>query len=153
MKIFNKEETKVVGGVLLVILLLSLFNFRIAERRARDNQRRNDLGDLSTGLNRYNAKNGVYPNSLADLKGYMDVISMDPQGRSGATYLYLSDGAHFQVFASLESKDEAGFDAKIEARNLKCGNKICNLGKSDGKTPLEKSLEEYENELGRANKK
>src|SRR5258707_2684645 len=153
MKLFNKEETKVIGGVLLVILVLSLFNFRIAERRARDNERRNDLGDLSTGINRYNAKNGVYPNSISDLKGYLDSIPMDPSARDGFSYLYLTDGTHFQVLASLESADEAGYDAKIAARRLKCGNKICNLGKSDGKTPLDKSLEEYENELGRMNKK
>jgi len=150
MKFFNKEETKVVVGVLLVILVLCLYNFRIAERRARDNERRNDLGDLSTGINRYHAKNGVYPNSLSDLKGYLDSIPKDPKAKDGSfSYLYLTDGSHFQLLASLESSDEAGYDPKIVVRNLKCGNQICNLGKSDGKTPLDKSLSEYENELGK----
>lgn len=152
MKFFSKDERNVVIGVLLVILVLSLFNFRIAERRARDNERRNDIGDLSGALNKYSTKNGAFPSSLNDLKNIIPSVPADPKGKEGYAYLYLTDGSHFQLYGSLESSDEAGYDDKIVRLNLKCGVKVCNMGKSDGKTPLDKSLQEYENEL-RPNKK
>jgi len=36
---------------------------------------------------------------------------------------------------------------KIVKRNISCGVKVCNYGRSYSTTPLDKSLEEYENEI------
>jgi hypothetical protein len=95
-----------------------------------------------------------YKDGLRDIfddsyKPYLNVILGDPRQGQGFSYYYLSNSKHFQVFASLEGENEDEFDPKIVARSLPCGQKICNFGRSDGATPLDKSLEEYENELER----
>jgi len=82
-----------------------------------------------------------------DQAPYLKVIPGDPCQGQGRSYFYISNGSHFQLYASLESSSEPEFDPAIEARNLPCGQYLCNFGRSDGKTPLDKALEEYENEL------
>lgn len=92
---------------------------------------------------------------LADLSypAYLNKLPQDPKTEDGYSYFFLSNGDIIQTFAYLEgAEEEIGFDAGIVARNLKCGNNICNFGKSIGKTPLDKSIQEYENELLRENK-
>lgn len=78
---------------------------------------------------------------------YLQNIPSDPFHGKGARYLYISNGKHFQVYAALESGREDEYDPNIVARQLNCGDRICNFGRADGKVPLDKSLEEYENEL------
>jgi type II secretory pathway pseudopilin PulG len=78
---------------------------------------------------------------------YKDRLPQDPLFEKGYRYLYLSNGNRFQLYSSLEGADEAEYDSKIVARNLSCGSYICNFGLGYGATPLDKSLEEYENEL------
>lgn len=78
---------------------------------------------------------------------YLERIPVDPRNSQGMSYYYLSDGRFFQLFAALEGEDEAEYDRVIIARNLVCGNKICNFGLASSHTPLDKSIEEYENEI------
>ena len=79
---------------------------------------------------------------------YMKTIPVDPRQDEGIVYLYLSNGKRYQIYSYLEGEnDEIGYNQKIVERNLKCGEQVCNYGKSFGETPLEKSIEEYENEL------
>ncbi len=87
-----------------------------------------------------------------DYPPYVANLPRDPQWDKGATYLYISDGRNFQIYAALEGEDEDEFDPGIVARKLDCGGRICNFGRSDGKTPLDKSIEEYNNELNAKNK-
>ncbi len=87
-----------------------------------------------------------------DYPFYVANLPRDPKWDEGATYLYISDGKNFQIYAALEGEDEDEYDAAIVARNLDCGGKICNFGRSDGKTPLDKSIKEYNNELDAQNK-
>lgn len=82
---------------------------------------------------------------------YLKVLPSDPYKPRNYSYRYISNGSRFQLYAYLEGEeDEAGFNLGIVARNLACGEKICNFGRAFGKTPLEKSIEEYENELLRS---
>jgi hypothetical protein len=83
-------------------------------------------------------KNGFYS---------LKTMPIDPQSKAGVSYYYLSNGHRYQVYASLEGKDEDEFSPAVEKRNLPCGSRICNMGKTTGDTPLDKSIEEYENEL------
>ena len=90
--------------------------------------------------------------SLADANDpkrakYMERIPVDPKNSQGISYNYVTDGRFFQLYASLEGHDEAEYDTKIVARNLICGNKVCNFGLGSSHTPLDKSIEEYENEI------
>lgn len=79
---------------------------------------------------------------------YIKNIPQDPKSSQGISYLYFSDENRFQIYGYLEGQeDEIGYDKAIVARGLACGNKICNFGKAYAQTPLDKSLEEYENEL------
>lgn len=181
-----------------VIFTLSFFNFRVALRRARDAQRRADLGAISNALHAHYEDFGFFPpatdqgkilackgenfeeiskqlakqdefdmgkyisalkpcewgeDSLSDVgddqhPAYIKVIHRDPRDELGLSYMYFSNTKRFQIYAYLEGEvDEEGYSETIVARNLLCGTEICSFGKTFGKTPLEKSIQEYENEL------
>lgn len=144
LKLFTKSESIAVFVILAVVFTISAFNFRIALRRGRDNERENDLGDISKMLDSYKDKNSEYPSSL----GAIPNLPKDPGTPNGYSYLYITDGKYYQLYASLEGgSDESVFNPEIQKIGLKCGNYICNFGVASGSTPLDKSLEVYENEL------
>jgi type II secretory pathway pseudopilin PulG len=144
MRIFSKQETVAIVIILLFIFVISFFNFRVALRRGRDNERENDLSDIAKVLDDYKNKNSYYPTSLSAIPS----LPKDPGTPMGYSYLYLTDGKFFQLYASLEGgSDESVYSPTIEKLGLKCGEFICNFGKASGETPLDKSLQEYENEI------
>jgi len=144
MKFFTKQETIAVFIILLVISIISFFNFKTSLRRGRDNERENDLGDIGKLLDDYKEKNSIYPTSLNDLKN----SPKDPSTPQGYSYLYLTDGKFYQLYASLEGgTDENQYMPNVAALGLKCGQFICNFGRASSNTPLDKTLQEYENEL------
>jgi type II secretory pathway pseudopilin PulG len=194
MKFFTKKEIIIISVILLLILGASLFNFRISLRRARDAQRKVDLGVIINALGAYQNDFGFYPPSLngkivackkegvedllnnekiqqgeidlfdifrpcewgedelrdifdSEYPAYLDSFPQDPQADLGASYYYISNQARFQVYTALEGRDEDAFQSEIAKRELPCGARICNFGRASGATPLEKSIEEYENEL------
>lgn len=91
--------------------------------------------------------------SLKDLSAttsavYMKTIPADPKHKEGISYLYLSNKNRFQIYSYLEGeKEEEGYNEGIKIRNLPCGNNVCNFGKSFSETPLDISIEKYEEEL------
>jgi type II secretory pathway pseudopilin PulG len=198
MKPFSKHETFVVSGILIFVVLITFYNLSISIRRARDAQRKADLGAISDALHKYFEDFGFFPpsengkilacksdefdrkfeeikkeeifdrskffailapcqwgkDSLRDVSDntydpYLTSLPQDPKTGKGITYLYLSNTKRFQVYTHLEGgKSEDGYDEGIVKRNLACGpGFICSFGKSSGVTPLDKSIEEYENEL------
>ncbi len=68
MQFFSKSELKAVCIILLLIFSATLFNYQIAYRRGRDNQRKNDFGDLVRGIESYHETVGFYPPSSEDGK-------------------------------------------------------------------------------------
>ena len=81
---------------------------------------------------------------------YLKNIPNDPKAASGYSYLYISNTNRYQVYAYLEGQNtEVGYREGIVSRKLKCGSNVCNFGKAYGETPLEKSIEEYENEISK----
>src|SRR5690606_28142273 len=64
---FKKNETIAVLFILICILSVSFFNFRLALRRARDSQRRSDVNSIYNALVTFREKVGVFP--FADEKG------------------------------------------------------------------------------------
>jgi len=78
---------------------------------------------------------------------YLGALPDDPQTRLGLKYFYVSNGSRYQIYAALEDKNQDEYDEKIVKRNISCGVKVCNYGRSYSTTPLDKSLEEYENEI------
>lgn len=83
----------------------------------------------------------------------METIATDPKSSEGIFFTYFSNGDRFQILAHLEGEDEPEFDLNILKRNIGCGNEICNYGRASGDTPLDLSIEEYENELSEILKK
>lgn len=82
---------------------------------------------------------------------YVKNLPADPQESSGLHYQYISDGRFFQIYASLESKRQDEYSSKVEARNIDCGERTCNLGRSSPKTPVDISIEEYEIMIDKTN--
>jgi type II secretory pathway pseudopilin PulG len=200
MKAFTKNEVKMVSLILLFICIFTLLNLQVSLRRARDSQRRSDIGAIADALDKYQKEFGFFPPSTPDgkilackgenfgpipsdvkdsekrnyffklLRGcdwgkdsltdvnddsyqqYLKVIPGDSKQGQGYSYLYVSNTNRYQLYAYLEGgNSEIGYRTGIVQRNLKCGDNVCNFGKAYGKTPLEKSLEEYENEIRNIN--
>lgn len=171
MRIFSKQESLAVLLILSVLFVVSYFNFAKALVRSRDLQRKNDIGEITKGLEEFRTDFASYPQStktglinacnggcvwgkdplrdINDLKypAYINTIPLDPTTGNGYSYLYFSNGRRFQIYATLEDTSDPEYNPKIAALNLKCGTKVCNFGRSSPETPLDKSIEEYENEL------
>ena len=175
-------------------MAISVPNFIISLRRARDQVRKDDMGALSKVFEQYLADFQSYPmaspdgkilackkpedivevdkmgklivnfipcewgrDSIADLtpessKVYMPILPRDPDYQKGALYRYFSDGQRFQIFVSLEGKDEVEYDPKIIARNLMCGTAICDAGRDSG-CSTDKTLEQCEIEANQKTNK
>jgi type II secretory pathway pseudopilin PulG len=163
MKFFSKSEAISVIIIFLVLIAVSWPNFAVSIRRARDQVRMDDIGNIQAAVEIYYTDNGFFPTSLpiwgqkwvspvlgADKvstdKIYMNSIPNDPNSKIGTTYLYFSDGGRYQLFGAFEGLDEAGYDTKLAALGIKCGNKICNFGRSYG-IPLYDNLAEYDLKL------
>ncbi|MBU0572265.1 hypothetical protein KKH23_01175 [Patescibacteria group bacterium] len=197
MKSFSKNEILGILIILTLILTASLYNFRISLRRARDAQRKADLGQIADAIGAFQNDFGFYPpsldgkivackkdgvdnyteyknsliskdkeidlfeiyapcewgkDSLSDVfdpeyPPYVNTLPSDPQSSMGAYYTYISNENRFQLYAGLEGKDEDDAQSVIAERDISCGVRICDFGRASGATPLEKSIEEYENEL------
>lgn len=190
MKFFTKGELIAVVIIFLVLIGISIPNFSLSLRRARDQVRRDDLGALVNSLDEYITDFGVLPPASADgrimdckkpgsqvtvnkkgklivdlvpcdwgkdefadltpgsTKVYMHILPRDPNYLTkGSTYLYFTDGDRYQIYAAYEGKDEAEYDLKIVALNLKCGTVICNVGRSYN-VPTNISISEYDKLIG-----
>lgn len=58
-----------------------------------------------------------------------NLMPRDPSYKKGAQYLYKSDGKSYELYVSLEGKDEAEYTESIVSKRLLCGTKICNYGR------------------------
>lgn len=195
MKNFTKEEIRITGIILTVLVVVSLLNFRVALRRGRDADRKTSLGEVYSALNQYQNDFGFFPpsttdgkivackredidyekgislstkktrsellleifapcewgkDSLADITdptypSYISTLPKDPYSQKGG-FFYVSNTEEFQLYGALEGKNEAEYDESITFLGLSCGERICNFGKATGAVPLDKTLEEYENE-------
>lgn len=142
----SRSEGRFIVVTLLLIGVFSYFNFQKSYVRARDVARKNDLKHIATALNNYFYDFNQFPPSkdgkmLAcgqdenpvecrwGLDGILDYISSLPRDpQSGRNYVYISDTRNFQIFASLESRQDAEYNIKVASRNIKCGKSICNFG-------------------------
>lgn len=171
MRIFSKEEGVAVSVILVTLFIVSFFNFKTALMRSRDVQRKNDSGDIIRGLEEFKSDFAFYPPSTKDGKisacnggcvwgkdslrdiadpnypPYIKVLPADPDTGQGASYTYVSDGEHYQMFAALEGKDDAEYSSKIAALQIMCGVRVCNYGRASPGVPLDKTLQQYNNEL------
>ncbi|MBI2268472.1 MAG: hypothetical protein HYU80_03470 [Candidatus Blackburnbacteria bacterium] len=173
---FTKNEILMVGLILTIIWGLALFNFRTSLVRARDVQRKNDLKHIATALNMYLNDFASYPpardgkifacgeiekpspcewgkDGIRDITDssyppYIDRIPEDPLAPGKKySYLYVTDGKNFQLFAHLENSKDDEYKEGVARRKLACGSQICNFGVASGDTPVEKELEAIEKDV------
>lgn len=78
---------------------------------------------------------------------YITKLPSDPNHGQGKRYYYISNQKRFQIYTALESAEEAEYNTSVIARNLPCGNQDCNAGLAFSTTPIERSIENYEEEL------
>lgn len=66
-----------------------------------------------------------------DKSSFENIVLMpkDPKFIEGRSYLYISDGEKYELYVSLEGKNEAEYSKAVVEKNLQCGNKICNYGR------------------------
>jgi hypothetical protein len=183
MKPFTKPEAISLIIIFLVLIAVSIPNFIISLRRARDQVRRDDMGTLIHDLDEYAADNRSVPlassdgrildclkpgdkpfqdkrgfwivnpipcdwgkDALTDLitgKVYTAILPRDPEYQKGYSYMYFSDGNRYQIYATMEGRDEPEVDPKIVALGLRCGKNICNVGRSYN-VPTDITIEEYD---------
>jgi type II secretory pathway pseudopilin PulG len=167
MKSFSKQEIISLIFIFLILIGVSWPNFALSLRRSRDQVRRDDLGNIQAAIDVYYADYGMFPASTDDGKivacqngpcnwgidiwrnltpgvdkVYMRVLAGDPNMSKGASYVYFSDGSRYQLFGALEGIDEPAYDAKLAARNVMCGNQVCNMGRVNS-VPMYITIEEY----------
>lgn len=70
----------------------------------------------------------------------LNPIPRDPRSEDGYSYMFISDGANFQVYAAFEGTSEPEYNASIEKLKLNCGSKVCNVGKASLGAALDKPL-------------
>ncbi|KKR30710.1 MAG: hypothetical protein UT61_C0003G0038 [Candidatus Woesebacteria bacterium GW2011_GWA1_39_8] len=168
MKPFSKQELIGVTLIFIVVFGLTFIGLQASIRRSRDVQRKADLGAISDALHKFQEEFGFFPPSdgrkirackgnnfneiLTEIKDtetpYLAVIPSDPKTNEGFSYVYFSSANRFQLYAFLEGGvDEDEYNSGVFNRNLPCGVGICSFGKSSGETPLDISIEEYEQQL------
>jgi type II secretory pathway pseudopilin PulG len=157
MKFFTKQETLITLMIFTVLVVVCTPSFILSLRRSRDQIRRDDLGVFQKMVDNYYAKYKEFPKSTSDGKiiicngapciwGQDDFLNFgripgDPQSDKGVSYIYLSGPDMYQIFISQEGSDEVEYDQKVINRNINCGNRICNTGRSYN-CPVDKSIEE-----------
>lgn len=166
----KKSEITFVGIVLTIIFVATWFNLARAEILGRDMQRKGDLKNIASALSKLRQDGSNFPQAVdgkilacppqentrpcewgqdpleSSTSAYLNPLPEDPLSPKGVEYLYLSNGRDFQLFASLERRDDVEFKPKIDARGLRCGNKICNFGiASSNDLKLEEDLSTYGN--------
>lgn len=78
---FTIVELLVVIVVIAILVALTLPNLFGLQRRARDDDRKNDLKNLQSALETYYTDEQGYPATLAELvTGYINAVPTDPQG-------------------------------------------------------------------------
>lgn len=118
---FTLIELLVTMGIISVLSSMAVFNFNQSRMRARDVQRKSDLGQLMKALELYKIDNGTYPGTYTNpdtdnfqpqlLNGeYTKVTFNDPKGSDWAKYKYLNlggDTMKYSLMACLENKADS----------------------------------------------
>lgn len=138
---FTLVELLVVMAIIGVLVALGAGNFRTAQMRGRDTQRKSDLKNVSNALELYYSDYKKYPNDISwgsvftDAKEtiYFKVLPTDPSNNYNYVYRIVPDSSNqkFQLFAHLENPE----DKNIMTTNggTSCGG-TCNFAITSANT-------------------
>lgn len=100
-------------------------------------------------------KDGLLTNTFVPCgwgeKSILGDLPKDPDWDKGVSFVYLSTGTNYQIYSALEDAGDDEYSKSVYGRNLNCGSRICNTGRSSKNAPVDKSLTEYENEINAGN--
>lgn len=113
---FTLIELLIVIAIIGVLATLLMANFVGVRQRARDAQRKSDVRQIQAALEIFRSDNGGYPPAPltcgASLTSggstYMKKIPCDPNGGS---YIYLSGGTDYTLYACLENASDSQAEA------------------------------------------
>lgn len=160
---FTLVELLVVMAILGVLVALVAGNFRTAQIRGRDAQRKSDLKELSHSLELFYADYGKYP---SESSGYIAACSYNPSLGTGTScawgegeftdgktvyfktmpedpasssnYRYKivagSSNQKYQLYTRLENTQDPAIDSDVEALGLSCGSGSCNMAVTSSNT-------------------
>lgn len=156
---FTKKQFTFLTTVLIIISSVTVVNLFASYRKSRDNERKNDLGDIVKRIGDYEKRFGSFPLSSEDGKiigcngfqdklgrwffkpcewaenkvnsPFFDPLPHDPYVDKGRHFVYRSNGKTFQLYAALEGTYEDEYDKNILARGISCGDVSCNAGRTN----------------------
>jgi len=139
---FTLVELLVVMAIIGVLVALGAGNFRTAQMRGRDVQRKSDLKNVSNALELYYADYKKYPNvavidwgqEFTDGKTvYFKTLPSDPSSDSNYRYRLVDfpENQKYQLFARLENTEDQDINLEITATG--CGG-VCNFAITSANT-------------------
>ena len=146
---WKRREVLGVGGVLGVILAISVVQLRVGEMKTRDLQRKSDADLVVRAIHKYYSDLKLIPEGnaqgeivmcgglhdlgckwgegeLKDEEGvvYMKKLPQDAGASEGRRYVYRKEGSKFRVYVGLEYGRDPGRRAGL---TVECGNGVqCN---------------------------
>ncbi len=138
---FTLIELLVSIGILAVLTGLAVFNFNQARVRARDVQRKNDLGQLQKALESYKNDANEYPSSnyqtaLSTPVAYIKNTFTDPRASEWINYQYLPllSNKAFYLMACLENTADTSKTTVASGLCSSFGSADCKCGSVSNKT-------------------
>lgn len=158
---FTLIELLVVMCIMGILTVIGLANFRNAQVKARDAQRKSDLNQIKKALEMYYNDYGSYPSSEVALGGKIKIVSTTFDWKTNTTigaelkdanttyikelpgdpsssqqYCYKSSGPSFQLYATLENTQDPQCITTNCPLNRSCGGNTYNYGiSSSNATP------------------
>lgn len=150
---FTLIELMVVIGVMGALIAIVAGNFVSAQVKARDARRKNDLAQVGKAVELYYNDHGRYPlssgngtvsgcgsdseqpcawgSSFEDEHGTLYMDTLPRERTNGMSYVYVSDGIAYQLFARLENLNDPTLDRTgdgvADEYSVSCGGGACNF--------------------------
>lgn len=111
---FTLIELLIVMGIISTLSVMFVATYPSGRKKARDTQRKNDLKQYQTALERYADKNsGLYPGSVpsanaVDVCSQLAVTACPNDPVSGINYKYEATRTDYHLWAQLENPDSNG---------------------------------------------
>lgn len=128
---FTLIELLVVIAIIAVLASFIMSNFIAVRQRARDGQRKSNVGQVQAALEVYRADVGSYPstanfptcgNALSFGKTtYIPKVPCDPLNTSTG-YTYTSGGTTYSIIACLENSNDPEIDKDGSGNKVNCGS-------------------------------
>ncbi len=155
---FTKRQFTFVSIMLTIIAAVTVVNLYSSYRKSRDNERKNDMGDIQNRIGEFRKATGAFPlsengkvvgcNGFQDKTGtwhfqpcnwgdnkvnspFFDPLPHDPYIDKGRTFVYISNGENYQLYSALEGTYEDEYNKKVLNMNISCGDVSCNAGRTD----------------------